>query len=67
MQEPGGIETARLLPPAGANTPFGLHIVLDVSAEGREQSPFLRLSEADDLARVFLAAVKGADDTLLEL
>ncbi|MFI5121190.1 MAG: hypothetical protein ACHQM4_12290, partial [Thermoanaerobaculia bacterium] len=46
---------------------FGLHIVLDVSAEGREQSPFLRLSEADDLARVFLAAVKGADDTLLEL
>ncbi len=67
MREPGGIETARLLPPAGASAPFGLHLVLDVSGEGREHSPFVRLSEADDLARVYLAAVKGDDDTLLEL
>ena len=67
MQEPEGIETARLLPPVGANAPFGLHVVLDVSGEGRERSPFVRLSEADDLARVYLAAVKGDDDTLLEL
>ncbi|HMA29948.1 MAG TPA: hypothetical protein VKS23_08795 [Thermoanaerobaculia bacterium] len=65
MQEPGGIETARLLPPAGANAPFGLHVVL--ASEGLERSPFVRLSEADDLARVYLAAVKGDDDSLLEL
>jgi hypothetical protein len=67
VQEPEGIETARLLPPAGANAPFGLHLLLDVSGEGRERSPFVRLSESDDLARVFLAAVKGDDGTLLEL
>jgi hypothetical protein len=67
VQEPEGIETARLLPPVGANAPFGLHVVLDASGADRERSPFVRLSEADDLARVFLAAVKGDDDTLLEL
>jgi hypothetical protein len=67
VQEPGGIETARLLPPAGAIAPFGLHVVLDASGEGREHSPFVRLSGADDLAHVYLAAVKGDDGTLLEL
>ena len=67
MQEPEGIQTARLLPPAGAKAPFGLHVVLDVSGEAPERSPFVRLSEADDLARVYLAAVKGDDHTLLEL
>ncbi len=66
MREPEGIETARLLPPVGANAPFGLHVVLDVSGADREQSPFVRLSEVDDLARVYLAAVKGDDGTLLE-
>jgi hypothetical protein len=67
VQGPEGIETARLLPPAGANAPFGLHVVLDPSGADRERSPFVRLSEADDLARVYLTAVKGDDGTLLEL
>ncbi len=67
MQESEGIETARLLPPAGTNAPFGLHVVLDVPGTDPGRSPFVRLSEADDLARVYLAAVKGDDGTLIEL
>jgi hypothetical protein len=63
----GKIETARLLPPAGASAPFGLHLVLDPAAAGSEGAPFVRLSETGDLAQVLLAAVKGDDDTLLEL
>ena len=67
MQEPGEIETVRLLPPAVANAPFGLHVVLDAPDPGGARSPWVRLSEADDFARVYLAAVKGDHGTLLEL
>lgn len=67
MQERGGFETARLLPSTGAIAPFGLHVVLDAPDPGGARSPWVRLSEADDFARVYLAAVKGDDDTLLEL
>ncbi|MCM3876430.1 MAG: hypothetical protein NEA02_08430 [Thermoanaerobaculia bacterium] len=67
MQEPGGFETARLLPSTGANAPFGLHVVLDAPDPGGARSPWVRLSEADDFARVYLAAVKGDENTLLEL
>lgn len=68
MHEPGAFETARLLPPsAGANAPFGLHVVLDGAAPAHGGDPFVRLSEADDFAHVTLAAVKGDEDTLLEL
>jgi hypothetical protein len=57
----------RLLPPATANAPFGLHVVLEAPDSGGARSPWVRLSEADDFARVYLAAVKGDDSTLLEL
>jgi hypothetical protein len=67
VQVPGAIETVRLLPPAGTNAPFGLHVVLEVAGPGGGRSPWVRLSEADDFARVYLAAVKGDDGTLLEL
>jgi hypothetical protein len=67
VQETGRIETARLLPPAAANAPFGLHVVLDAPDPGGARSPWVRLSGADDFARVYLAAVKGDDSTLLEL
>jgi hypothetical protein len=67
VREPGGFETARLLPSAGAIAPFGLHVVLDAPDPGGARSPWVRLSEADDFARVYLAAVKGDDNTLLEL
>ena len=49
------------------NAPFGLHVVLDVPDPGGARSPWVRLSEADDFARVYLAAVKGDDNTILEL
>lgn len=67
MPEPRRIDTARLLPTAGAKAPFGLHLVLDPSPTGPDGAPFVRLSEADDLSRVLLAAIKGDDDTLIEL
>ncbi|MGE5344943.1 MAG: hypothetical protein ACM3JH_03220 [Acidithiobacillales bacterium] len=66
MPETGRIETARLLPPAREKAPFGLHVVLGHGA-GADGGEFVRLSEADDLSRVLLAAVKGDDDTLVEL
>lgn len=67
MQESGGFETARLLPSAGANAPFGLHVVLDAPGREHARTPWVRLSEADDFARVVLAAVMGDPGTLLEL
>ncbi len=66
MPEAGRIETARLLPSAREKAPFGLHVVLG-HATGADGGPFVRLSEADDVSRVLLAAVKGDDDTLVEL
>ncbi len=47
--------------------PFGLHVLLDTRGDEGVRTPWVRLSEADDLARVYLAAVKGDDHTLLEL
>ncbi len=67
MQEPGGFGTARLLPSAGANAAFTLHVVLDAPGREHARSPWVRLSEADDFARVALAAVMGDPGTLLEL
>jgi hypothetical protein len=67
VQEPGGIETVRLLPPLGAIAPFGLHVVLDLAEPRGGRGPWVRLSEADDFARVYLAAVKGDQGSLLEL
>ena len=67
MQEPGGFGTARLLPSAGANAAFALHLVLDAPGRDHARSPWVRLSEADDFARVALAAVMGDPGTLLEL
>ncbi len=64
MPEAGRIETARLLPSAGEKAPFGLHVVLGAGVDG---GPFVRLSDVDDLSRVLLAAVKGDDETLIEL
>ena len=57
----------QLLPLAAAHAPFGLHLVLDAAGPDGGRCPWVRLSEADDLARVYLAAVKGDDGTLLEL
>lgn len=67
MQEPRGIETARLLPWAAVDSPFGLHVVLETPDRDGGRSPWVRLSEADDFARVYLAAVKGDEGTFLEL
>lgn len=58
-------ETARLLPWAAADVPFGLHLVLETRDGAR--SPWVRLSEEDEYARVYLAAVKGDEGTVLEL
>ncbi len=49
------------------DSPFGLHVVLETPGQGGGRSPWVRLSEADDFARVYLAAVKGDDGTLIEL
>lgn len=57
----------RLLPSGAAHAPFGLHVVLDALDRDRAHGPWVRLSDADDFARVYLAAVKGDDDTVLEL
>lgn len=57
----------QLLPLAAAHAPFGLHLVLeDASPEGA-RAPWVRLSGGDDFARVYLAAVKGDEGSLLEL
>jgi hypothetical protein len=47
--------------------PFGLHVVLDPAGAGYGGMPCVRLSEADDLSRVVLAAVKGDEETIVEL
>lgn len=65
MHEFRRLETARFLPWAATGVPFGLHLVLDTRDGAR--SPWVRLSEADDYARVYLAAVKGDESTVLEL
>jgi hypothetical protein len=67
VHELGGFETARLLPSAGADAPFGLHLVLDDAGREHAREPWVRLSEGDDAARVYLAAVMGDPGTLLEL
>jgi hypothetical protein len=67
VQEPGEFETARLLPSAGANAPFALHVALDAPSGEHARSPWIQLSGADDFARVTLAAIMGDPGTLLEL
>jgi hypothetical protein len=49
------------------DSPFGLHLVLEGPGQDGGRSPWVRLSEADDFARVYLAAVKGDEGTFLEL
>lgn len=49
------------------DSPFGLHLVLEGPGQDGRRSPWVRLSEADDFARVYLAAVKGDEGTFLEL
>lgn len=67
MHEIEGLETARLLPPAGVNAPFGLHVVLDAPGRDHVRSPWVELSQPGDFSRVCLTAVMGDGGTLLEL
>ena len=57
------VESAPILPVGGA--PFALHVVL-AEGEAAAGGPFLLLSEEEDAARVYLAVVKGDDDSVVD-
>ncbi len=59
------LETARLLPPGDIPAPFGLHLVLS-GAAGEEPGPVL-LSSDESFARVYLAALRGDEGSVVEL
>jgi len=59
------METARLLPYSRADSPFGLHLVLDPSAPAGVRSPWVSLAGSDDAARILLAAIRGGGDAVL--
>jgi hypothetical protein len=59
------METARLLPFSRADSPFGLHLVLDPSAPAGVRSPWVSLAGSDDAARVLLAAIRGGGEAIL--
>ncbi|HRY44423.1 MAG TPA: hypothetical protein P5164_10790, partial [Thermoanaerobaculia bacterium] len=63
-----GLPTARLLPPGDAPSPFGLHLVLGPLAGGAEEGPVpLPLSADEGTSRVYLGALKGDADSVVEL
>jgi hypothetical protein len=63
-----GLPTARLLPPGDAPSPFGLHLVLGPLAGGAEEGPVpLPLSTDEGTSRVYLGALKGDADSVIEL
>jgi hypothetical protein len=63
-----GLPTARLLPPGDASSPFGLHLVLGPLAGGAEEGPVpLPLSSDEGTSRVYLGALKGDADSVVEL
>lgn len=63
-----GFPTARLLPPGDAPSPFGLHLVLGPLAGGAEEGPVpLPLSSDEGASRVYLGALKGDADSVVEL
>ena len=63
-----GFPTARLLPPGDAPSPFGLHLVLGPLAGGAEEGPVpLPLSSDEGTSRVYLGALKGDADSVVEL
>lgn len=63
-----GLPTARLLPPGDAPSPFGLHLVLGPLAGGAEEGPVpLPLSSDDGTSRVYLGALKGDAESVVEL
>ncbi|MCL4806538.1 MAG: hypothetical protein KJ062_01880 [Thermoanaerobaculia bacterium] len=62
------LPTARLLPPGDAPSPFGLHLVLGPLAGGAEEGPVpLPLSSDEGTSRVYLGALKGDADSVVEL
>ena len=61
---PTRVESAPILP--SGPSPFSLQIVLADGGEGGGGSPFVVLSEEEDFARVYLAVVKGDDDTVVD-
>lgn len=63
-----GLPTARLLPPGDAPSPFGLHLVLGPLAGGAEEGPVpLPLSSDEGVSRVYLGALKGDAESVVEL
>ena len=63
-----GLPTARLLPAGDAPSPFGLHLVLGPLAGGAEEGPVpLPLSSDEGTSRVYLGALKGDADSVIEL
>ncbi len=62
------LPTARLLPAGDAPSPFGLHLVLGPLAGGAEEGPVpLPLSSDEGTSRVYLGALKGDADSVIEL
>ncbi len=62
------LETARILPTGDAPSPYGLHLVLGSVPGSDELGPVpLPLSTEDGATRVYLAALRGAPDSVLEL
>lgn len=62
------LPTARLLPPGDSPSPFGLHLVLGPLAGGAEEGPVpLPLSSDEGTSRVYLGALKGDADSVVEL
>jgi len=62
------LSTARLLPSGDAPSPFGLHLVLGPLAGGSEEGPVpLPLSSDEGTSRVYLGALKGDADSIIEL
>ena len=62
------LSTARLLPAGDAPSPFGLHLVLGPLAGGSEEGPVpLPLSSDEGTSRVYLGALKGDADSIIEL
>ena len=62
------LSTARLLPSGDAPSPFGLHLVLGPLAGGSEEGPVpLPLSSDEGTSRVYLGALKGDADSVIEL
>lgn len=62
------LSTARLLPAGDTPSPFGLHLVLGPLAGGAEEGPVpLPLSSDEGTSRVYLGALKGDADSVVEL